>query len=92
LIEAEGISLDDVSGNSFSAAEKGVSEETMSIVAGQMNAIRVHQIEIQEILQNNISNNVAVIAHNSAFLPQIYDRLGRVETAVNNSYSQRMGA
>lgn len=92
LIKAEGISLDDVSGNSFSSAVKGVSEETAGIIAGQMNAIRVHQIEIQDILQNNIGENVAVIARNSAYLPQIYDRLGRVETAVNNSYPQRIGA
>lgn len=92
VLEQMGIELDEVSGNSFSAAVKGVSEETASIIAGQMNAIRVHQIEIQEILRTNISSNVEIIARNSAFLPQIYDRLGRVESAVNNTYQQRIGA
>ena len=74
---------------------KGVSEETAGIIAGQMNAIRVHQIEIQELLQNNIGENVAVIARNSqylAVLPEMNNRLRSVETAVNNTYPQRIGA
>ncbi len=90
-----GISLDETTGNSFSSAVKGVSEETAGIIAGQMNAIRVHQIEIQDILQNNIAGNIQIIADNSRYLqvlPQMNDRLGRVETAINNNYQQRIGS
>ena len=88
-----GLDLNNASGNTFSAAVKGVSEETASIIAGQMNAMRVHQIEIQELLQNNIGENVAVIARNSqylAVLPEMSNRLRNVETAVNNSYQMAL--
>lgn len=48
---------------SLTGAVKGVSEETASLVAGQMNAVRINQLEIKDILRqqllvlNAIANN-----------------------------------
>lgn len=93
-LKENGINLDETTGNSFSQAVKGVSEETASIIAGQMNAIRVHQIEIQDILRTNIANSVDAIASNTrhlAVLPEMNQRLGTLEQAVGNIYTQRIG-
>lgn len=92
-LKERGISLDEVSGGGFSQAVKGVSEETASIIAGQMNAIRVHQIETQEILRENIARDVETIARNTqhlvtmdAKMASIDRRLGDLQT----TYQTRM--
>ena len=92
-LEERGINLDETTGNSFSQAVKGVSEETASIIAGQMNAIRVHQIETQEILRESIARDVETIAHNTqhlvtmdAKMASIDRRLGDLQT----TYQTRM--
>ena len=38
----------------MSGAIKGVSEETASLVAGQMNAIRINQLENAQVLQQQL--------------------------------------
>lgn len=51
---------------SLTGAVKGVSEETASLVAGQMNAVRINQLEIKDILRQQllVLNTIAV---NTAF-------------------------
>lgn len=54
---------------SLTGAVKGVSEETASLVAGQMNAVRINQLEIKDILRqqlivlNTIATNTAFMRH-----------------------------
>ena len=55
--------------DSLSGAVKGVSEETANIVAGQLNAIRVNQVEAVEVMRqqlmslNQIANNTSYNYH-----------------------------
>lgn len=55
--------------DSLSGAVKGVTEETANIVAGQLNAIRVNQVEAADIMRqqlmslNQIANNTAYNYH-----------------------------
>lgn len=55
--------------DSLSGAVKGVTEETASIVAGQLNAIRINQVEAVDIMRqqlmslNQIANNTAYNYH-----------------------------
>lgn len=55
--------------DSLSGAVKGVTEETASIVAGQLNAIRINQVEAADIMRqqlmslNQIANNTAYNYH-----------------------------
>lgn len=51
---------------SLTGAVKGVSEETASLVAGQMNAIRIHQIESIELIRQQLMV-LNQIAHNTSF-------------------------
>lgn len=51
---------------SLSGAVKGVSEETASLVAGQMNAIRINQMEATEIFRQQLSL-LTTIAQNTSF-------------------------
>lgn len=60
---------DEESEDSLMGAVKGVSEETASIVAGQLNAIRINQVESVEIMRqqlmslNQIANNTSYNYH-----------------------------
>lgn len=51
---------------SLTGAVKGVSEETASLVAGQMNAVRINQLEIKDILRQQL-RVLNTIAANTAF-------------------------
>lgn len=51
---------------SLTGAVKGVSEETASLVAGQMNAVRINQLEIKDILRQQLLV-LNTIAANTAF-------------------------
>lgn len=51
---------------SMTGAVKGVSEETASLVAGQMNAVRINQLEIKDILRQQLLV-LNTIAANTAF-------------------------
>ena len=52
--------------DSLSGAVKGVTEETANIVAGQLNAIRVNQIEAVEVMRQQLMS-LNEIAHNTAY-------------------------
>jgi len=51
---------------SLTGAVKGISEETASIVAGQMNAIRINQVEATAILRQQLAA-LSVIASNTSY-------------------------
>lgn len=51
---------------SLTGAVKGVSEETASLVAGQMNAVRINQLEIKDIMRQQLLV-LNTIAANTAF-------------------------
>lgn len=59
------LEIDDDSEDSLTGAVKGVTEETADIISGQMNAIRINQMEATQVLRqslqalNTIANNTA---------------------------------
>ena len=59
------LKIEDDSEDSLTGAVKGVTEETADIIAGQMNAIRINQMEATQVLRqslqalNTIANNTA---------------------------------
>lgn len=59
------LEIEDDSEDSLTGAVKGVTEETADIIAGQMNAIRINQMEATQVLRqslqalNTIANNTA---------------------------------
>ncbi len=57
---------DEDADTSLTGAVKGVSEETASLVAGQMNAVRINQLEIKDILRQQLLV-LNAIAANTAF-------------------------
>lgn len=62
---------------SLTGAVKGVTEETASLLAGQINAIRINQIESAEVLRQQLIN-LAIIAQNTSynrFIESIYNHL-----------------
>lgn len=71
---------EDVEDTSLSGAVKGVSEETASIVAGQINAVRINQIEVLNLIRqqlialNQIAANTA-FNHHLTKLTQIVELL-----------------
>lgn len=68
---------DDEDEDSLTGAVKGVTEETANIIAGQMNAIRINQIEAAEILRQQLQA-LNTIANNTSYnrlLQNIYTTL-----------------
>ena len=67
--------IDDGSNNadaSLSGAVKGVTEETASILAGQMNAIRINQMESTVILRQHLLT-LSTIANNTSYNKHLLD-------------------
>lgn len=66
---------------SLTGAVKGVTEETASLLAGQINAIRINQVESTEIIRQqlfhlaNISQNTGAIDVNTRYIKAIYDKM-----------------
>lgn len=60
---------------SLTGAVKGVSEETASLVAGQMNAIRIHQIESIELIRQQLMvlNQIAQNTSFNSYLARLDD-------------------
>ena len=52
--------------DTLTGAVKGVSEETASIIGGQMNAIRLNQVEVATILRQQLSV-LSAIQHNTSY-------------------------
>lgn len=74
----------EASSTALSGAIKGVTEETASLVAGQMNAIRINQLENAQVLQQqlvqvtNIARNTAIMSEYAAYnryLKSIYEKM-----------------
>ncbi|MCZ2480004.1 tape measure protein [Aquirufa nivalisilvae] len=70
--------------NSLSGSIKGLSEETGSIIAGQMNAIRINQAESLMTVKAQLMQ-LSVIAVNTSYLKQIRDDI----SAINSGNSLR---
>lgn len=72
--------------SSLTGAVKGVTEETASMVAGQMNAIRINQMEATNTLRqqlfhlSNIDRNTGLIDKNTKYIKAIYDKMSSGDT------------
>ena len=73
------------SDDSLTGAVKGVSEETASLVAGQMNAIRINQLEATQILRQQLQT-LNAIAQNTAY-NRYLARIERIITILENNSS-----
>ena len=58
--------IEDDSEDSLTGAVKGVTEETADIIAGQMNAIRINQMEATQVLRQSLQA-LNTIATNTAY-------------------------
>ena len=72
----EDLEIDD-SEDALSGAVKGVSEETANILAGQMNAIRINQMESTQVLRQSLQA-LNTIANNTAYNRLLQDILSVV--------------
>lgn len=70
------------SDTSLSGAVKGVSEETAGMIAGQMNAIRINQLEATQVLRNSLLV-LNQIATNTAYC-QYLSKIDRVITLMES--------
>lgn len=74
---------------SLTGAVKGVSEETASLVAGQINAVRINQLECKDILRQQLIS-LNRIADNTSYNRYLRDILNVVNTfKVNDNDSLR---
>lgn len=76
------LNIDD-SEDSLTGAVKGVSEETASLVAGQMNAIRINQLETTSILRQQLQT-LNTIAANTAY-NRYLAKIERIITILENN-------
>lgn len=76
------LNLDSDSDSSLTGAVKGVSEETASIVAGQMNAIRINQLDATNILRQQLQtlNTIAMNTSYNRYLARIERIITILET------------
>lgn len=77
--------LNEESNDSLTGAVKGVTEETASLVAGQMNAIRINQLEATQILRQQLQT-LNAIAQNTAY-NRYLARIERIITILENKSS-----
>ena len=80
------LNIDD-SEDSLTGAVKGVSEETASLVAGQMNAIRINQLEATSILRQQLQT-LNTIAQNTAYnryLANILSEIKAMQSSMGDS-------
>ena len=81
---------DDKADTSLTGAVKGVSEETASIVAGQLNAMRINQGEANNMLRQQLAS-LSQIAQNTAYnklLVDIHRELKDISAGSGNLRSQ----
>lgn len=71
------LEIDDDSEDSLTGAVKGVTEETADIIAGQMNAIRINQMEATQVLRQSLQA-LNTIANNTAYNRLLRDILSAV--------------
>lgn len=75
----------------LSGAIKGVSEETATKLGGQMNAIRINQLEATELIRQQLMH-LSVIAINTGYIKSIDDRMARMEASNSSLRSQGLSA
>lgn len=81
---------EDSGATSFSGAVKTVSETTASIISGQMNAMRVNQVNQGDILRQQLLM-LSSIKSDTAFLRSIDNRLRNIESATaSGAYQNRL--
>lgn len=73
---------------SLTGAVKGVTEETASILAGQMNAMRINQIEASDILRQQLMS-LSVIAQNTSYNVHL-SKLDRIVTLLEAQSSSSL--
>lgn len=71
------LEIEDDSEDSLTGAVKGVTEETADIIAGQMNAIRINQMEATQVLRQSLQA-LNTIANNTAYNRYLQDILSAV--------------
>lgn len=71
------LEIEDDSEDSLTGAVKGVTEETADIIAGQMNAIRINQMEATQVLRQSLQA-LNTIATNTAYNRYLQDILSAV--------------
>lgn len=71
------LEIDGDSEDSLTGAVKGVTEETADIIAGQMNAIRINQMEATQVLRQSLQA-LNTIANNTAYNRLLQDILSAV--------------
>ena len=78
VLEKLGLEVDATSSQTLSAAIRGVSEQTASLVAGQMNAIRTNQVKTMDTLSHSLAALVSIEANTryNRYLESIDRRLG----------------
>ena len=71
----------------LTGAVKGVSEETASLVAGQMNAIRINQLEATQILRQQLQtlNTIAMNTSYNRYLQNILAEIKALQTSNDGS-------
>lgn len=70
--------------STLTGAVKGVSEETASIIGGQMNAIRINQLEATAILRQQLMH-LATIAQNTSYNVHLLDIRNDIRDIKNGS-------
>ena len=70
----------------LSGAIKGVSEETATKLGGQMNAIRINQLEATELIRQQLMH-LSNIAHNTSYnkyIKSIYDKMNSGDSSLRS--------
>ncbi|MDD3019463.1 MAG: hypothetical protein PHX61_00620 [Alphaproteobacteria bacterium] len=73
----------------LTGAVKGVSEETASMIGGQMNAIRINQMESTSILRQQLMH-LATIANNTSYNKNLVDIRNDIRDMKNNNTSDSL--
>ncbi|PQA60197.1 tape measure protein [Siphonobacter curvatus] len=73
----------DAANTALSGAIKGVSEETASVIAGQMNAIRINSAETLFTMKTALTQltEIAAYSRNMRFLESIDEKLGSIQSS-----------
>lgn len=78
-------------GSSLAGSIQGMSEETASILAGQMNAIRINQIESVSIMKNQLYSLNAIAKNTSMSNSNLIGILDALKTIVRNNHLRSFG-
>lgn len=83
ILEKLGLEVDNSGSQTMSAAIKGVSEETASLVAGQMNAIRINQLKSLDLFTESVASLGMIEANTryNRYLESIDRRLGLLSSS-----------